>query len=69
MIIFALTNGYLDDIPTKDVTRFESELNQWAKSNASDLLNEIKTSGKLPESDKFDSVLSRFKETFSKSED
>ncbi|BCU52844.1 F0F1 ATP synthase subunit alpha [Staphylococcus auricularis] len=69
LIIFALTNGYLDDIPTKDVTRFESELNQWAKSNASDLLNEIKTSGKLPESDKFDSVLSRFKETFSKSED
>lgn len=48
LIIYALTKGYLDDIPVVDITRFEEEFNQWAKSNASELLNEIKTSGGLP---------------------
>ena len=43
LIIYALTKGYLDDIPVVDITRFEEEFNQWAKSNASELLNEIKT--------------------------
>src|SRR5699024_7744979 len=33
LIIYALTKGHLDDIPVVDITRFEDELNQWAKSN------------------------------------
>ncbi len=42
LIIYALTKGYLDDIPVVDITRFEDELNHWAESNATELLNEIK---------------------------
>ena len=42
LIIFALTKGYLDDIPVEDITRFEDELNHWAASNATDLLSEIR---------------------------
>lgn len=34
LIIFALTKGYLDDIPVQDITRFEEEFNHWAESNA-----------------------------------
>ena len=36
LIIYALTKGYLDDIPVEDITRFEDELNSWTKSNGSD---------------------------------
>ncbi|MDN6182109.1 MAG: F0F1 ATP synthase subunit alpha, partial [Staphylococcus equorum] len=68
LIIYALTKGYLDDIPVEDITRFESELNQWAKSNASELLDEIKTSGALPNEDAFESAITEFKKSFSKTE-
>ncbi|MBO3075024.1 F0F1 ATP synthase subunit alpha [Staphylococcus xylosus] len=68
LIIYALTKGYLDDIPVEDITRFEDELNLWAKSNATELLNEIKTSGALPKDDAFESAINEFKKSFSKSE-
>ena len=45
LIIFALTKGYLDDIPVQDITRFEEEFNHWAESNATELLNEIRDTG------------------------
>ncbi|MEB7385675.1 F0F1 ATP synthase subunit alpha [Staphylococcus xylosus] len=68
LIIYALTKGYLDDIPVEYITRFEDELNLWAKSNATELLNEIKTSGALPKDDAFESAINEFKKSFSKSE-
>ncbi|MDG5480397.1 F0F1 ATP synthase subunit alpha [Staphylococcus xylosus] len=68
LIIYALTKGYLDDIPVEDITRFEDELNLWAKSNATELLNEIKTSGALPKDDAFASAINEFKKSFSKLE-
>lgn len=68
LIIYALTKGYLDDVPVEDITRFEDELNQWAKSNATELLNEIRTSGALPKDDAFESAINEFKKSFSKSE-
>ncbi|WP_436964836.1 F0F1 ATP synthase subunit alpha [Staphylococcus xylosus] len=68
LIIYALTKGYLDDIPVEDITRFEDELNLWAKSNATELLNEIRTSGALPKNDAFESAINEFKKSFSKSE-
>ena len=57
LIIFALTKGYLDDIPVQDITRFEEEFNHWADSNATELLNEIRETGALPDADKFDSAI------------
>ncbi|MGO3050905.1 F0F1 ATP synthase subunit alpha [Staphylococcus casei] len=68
LIIYALTKGYLDDIPVVDITRFEDELNQWAKSNASELLEEIKTSGGLPKDDAFEKAITEFKKSFSRTE-
>lgn len=69
LIIFALTKGYLDDIPVQDITRFEEEFNHWADSNATELLNEIRETGALPDADKFDSAITEFKKGFNKSEE
>lgn len=69
LIIFALTKGYLDDIPVKDINRFEEEFNHWAESNATELLNEIRETGALPDADKFDSAITEFKKGFNKSEE
>ena len=68
LIIYALTKGYLDDIPVEDITRFEDELNSWSKSNASELLGEIRETGNLPADAKFESAINEFKKSFSKSE-
>ena len=68
LIIYALTKGYLDDIPVVDISRFEDELNHWADQNATELLNEIRETGNLPDADKFDTALNNFKKSFSKSE-
>ena len=69
LIIFALTKGYLDDIPGQDINRFEEEFNHWAESNATELLNEIRETGALPDADKFDSAITEFKKGFNKSEE
>lgn len=69
LIIFALTKGYLDDIPVQDINRFEEEFNHWAESNATELLNEIRETGALPDVDKFDSAITEFKKGFNKSEE
>lgn len=68
LIIYALTKGYLDDIPVVDITRFEDELNHWAESNATELLNEIRETGGLPDAEKFDTAINEFKKSFSKSQ-
>ena len=69
LIIFALTKGYLDDIPVQDINRFEEEFNHWAESNTTELLNEIRETGALPDADKFDSAITEFKKGFNKSEE
>ena len=69
--IYAGTKGFLDDIPTDDVGRFEAELLEEFHSRYSDMLNEIKESGKLPDEDKLKSAIESFIERFepSKSDD
>jgi len=66
--IYAGTKGYLDDIPTSDVGRFESELLEEFRSRYSDLMNEIKESGKLPDEDKLKSAMEGFKDRFQPTE-
>jgi F-type H+-transporting ATPase subunit alpha len=66
--IYAGTKGYLDDIPTSDVGRFEAELLEEFRSRYSDLLNEIKESGKLPDEDKLKAAMQDFTERFQPTE-
>ncbi|MGH2393119.1 MAG: hypothetical protein ACRDGH_06425, partial [Candidatus Limnocylindria bacterium] len=67
--IYAGTKGFLDDIPTSDVGRFEAELLEEFRSRYSDLLNEIKESGKLPDEEKLKSAMKEFAERFQPTED
>jgi F-type H+/Na+-transporting ATPase subunit alpha len=66
--IYAGTKGYLDDIPTSDVGRFERELLEEFSSRYSDLMNEIKESGKLPDDDKMKKAMEGFRDRFQPTE-
>src|SRR5690606_31999221 len=67
-IIYALVNGFLDDIPVEDVSRFEAELFAWMDKNAKDILDTIRTTGQLPEAEDFNNAIENFKKTFVVSE-
>src|SRR3954463_6528928 len=62
--IFAGTNGYLDDIPTSDVKRFELELLDFIRTRHTDLLNGIRNSGSLPADDAMTKAVDDFKALF-----
>jgi F-type H+-transporting ATPase subunit alpha len=67
--IFAGTNGYLDEIPTSDVARFESEMLEEFRTRHSALLDEIRESGKLPDEDAIKKAIDEFKDRFEPSEE
>jgi F-type H+/Na+-transporting ATPase subunit alpha len=66
--LYAGTKGYLDDIPTSDVRRFESELLDEFRSRYSDLMKHIAETGTLPEEDKLKSAMRGFKDRFQTSD-
>ncbi|SEP73303.1 ATP synthase F1 subcomplex alpha subunit [Virgibacillus subterraneus] len=68
LIIYALTKGFLDEIPVEDITRFESEFHLWLDENSKELLASIRDTGKLPEAEKMDDAVASFKKTFLPSE-
>jgi len=68
MILYALTKGHLDDIPVEDIRRFENEFYAWLDKNRADLLEEIRTTGKLPADENMNSAIAEFKKTFAVSE-
>ena len=47
IIIYAVVNNLLGEIPTADIRRFESELFEHISLNHSEIAEEIKTSGDL----------------------
>ncbi len=66
--LYALTRGYLDDIPVKDVLRFESEITSWLESNHTEVYDHIRTTKDLPSEDIMGPALSEFKKNFVTSE-
>jgi F-type H+-transporting ATPase subunit alpha len=62
--IFAGTRGFIDDIPTGDVRRFEAELLEEFRSRHRDLLDQIRNEGTLPDEAKLTEAISTFKERF-----
>src|SRR3954452_25181334 len=67
-ILYALTRGFLDDIPLEDIRRFESEYLNWLDHNRKDLLDHIATTKELPSDDDFAAAINEFKKTFAVSE-
>lgn len=68
VILYALTRGFLDDIPVQDIRRFESEYHTWLDHNRKELLDHIRTTKELPSDDDMASAINGFKKTFAVSE-
>ncbi len=67
VVIYAVTEGLMDDIAIADVRRFEEGLRAFFISRHPGLLSEIKDTGKLPEVEAVNAAISEFKESFERS--
>ncbi len=66
-IIFAGSNGFLDDVPIEDIRRFETELNQYLDNSRPEVLQGIRDTRDLNDQNKanLNSALTEFKSNFS----
>jgi F-type H+-transporting ATPase subunit alpha len=64
LVIFAGSKGYVDTIPVADVQRYEAEVRAYFRANHADILDSIRTSGKLPEGDALADALAKFTDAF-----
>lgn len=63
-ILYALTKGFLDDIPVADISRFEEDYYTWLEHNKKELLDGIRETGNLPDEEEFNAAIKEFKKTF-----
>jgi F-type H+-transporting ATPase subunit alpha len=64
LVIFAGSEGYVDDVPVSEVQRYEIEVRSFFRAHHADLLDGIRDTGKLPEGDKLESALRSFTDSF-----
>src|ERR1700686_1760338 len=64
LVIFAGSEGYVDDVPVSEVQRYETEVRAFFRANHADLLEGIRDSGTLPEGDKLATALRSFTDSF-----
>jgi F-type H+/Na+-transporting ATPase subunit alpha len=67
-ILYALTRGFLDDIPVTDIRRFEAEFHTWLDHNRKEVLDHIRTTKELPKDADMAAAINDFKKTFAVSE-
>ncbi|MBN8210958.1 F0F1 ATP synthase subunit alpha [Bacillus sp. NTK071] len=67
-ILYALTRGFLDDIPVGDIQRFESEMMTWIEHNKKEIFNTIRETKALPDEKEFNGAIEEFKKSFAVSE-
>jgi len=64
VLIWAGTRGHLDAVEVSDVKRFEAEVLDWFRTRHSDVLADIRASGKIADEDAFDALVVAFAEQF-----
>jgi F-type H+-transporting ATPase subunit alpha len=66
LIVYAATNGYIDELPVESVGKYESGLFEYVESKHPDLLALIREKGALSDDvkAKLNSVLGEFKDRF-----
>jgi F-type H+-transporting ATPase subunit alpha len=69
LVLYAVTEGHMDHIPTRDVKRFELELRDYFRTRHGDVLSVISDTGKLPEGDELADVIGAFKQSFEATEE
>jgi F-type H+-transporting ATPase subunit alpha len=62
--LYAGSRGWLDPIPVSDVRRFEAELLTAFRARHADLLEQIRSTGTLPDTDAMDAALRAFADGF-----
>ena len=61
LILYALTNGFLDSVPIKDILAFEEDLYAYFDLNHDSLLDVIRTTKDLPDREVLDAAIQEFK--------
>lgn len=61
LILYALTNGYLDTVPIEDILAFEEDLYAYFDLNHDSLLEIIRTTKDLPDSELLNDAIQEFK--------
>lgn len=51
LIYYAVSNGYMDDVPAEEISKFEADLISYTRNNANEILSRIRISGALDEND------------------
>ncbi|WP_165437165.1 MULTISPECIES: F0F1 ATP synthase subunit alpha [Streptococcus] len=62
LILYALTNGYLDSVPIDDILAFEEELYAYFDLHYDNLLDIIRTTKDLPDTDELNAAIQAFKD-------
>jgi F-type H+/Na+-transporting ATPase subunit alpha len=64
IVIYAGSNGWVDDVAVAEVRRFESELLEFMRASHPEILESIRSTGALPEESELKAALQAFKDTF-----
>lgn len=62
LILYALTNGFLDSVPIDDILSFEEELYAYFDLHHDDLLDTIRITKDLPDTDDLNAAIQEFKD-------
>jgi F-type H+-transporting ATPase subunit alpha len=62
--IYAGTKGWTDTVPVSEVRRFATELIEYFRANNPAVLEEIRSTGAMPEGDEVDKGMTTFLEGF-----
>ncbi len=68
LVLYAVTEGHMDDVAVEDVRRFEEEMRDYFRNRHTAVLAANSETGKLPEGDDIAEGIKGCKETFSASE-
>ncbi len=66
LVVYAVVNGFLDDIPVDNIERFEEQYLSYIDSNHPDIKDEIRDNEELTEEieDELETIINEFKQTF-----
>lgn len=64
MILYALTKGFLDRVPIRELARFEKEYYNFLENQHQEILDEIVETKDLPETEELDKVINEFIDYF-----
>ncbi len=65
--IYAVTNGFMDEVPVEEVQRFEAELRDYFRTRHPGLLTHIAETGDLPDADEIEAAARDFADSFTSS--